>query len=212
MLDQNGVAILVAIVGVFSTIVGSLLTTLGNYISVNQSSKKEKKKTIESKIEEIYLLSNQISNWVKANLSSIYDEQGIKMYYIVHGTETECPVDRFNMLVCLYTPSIKKESLECISVVQHIKLINSAINSAENENAKNNFLYSYYYLATNRAKKENKYDKKEMENIAELYVTSRSDKKGVDESSKQRVELLVYLQHHFQEHLDKIQSILEKMS
>ena len=87
MLNQNGTAILVAIVGVFSTIVGSLLTVLGNYISINQSSRKEKRKTIEGKIEEIYLLSNQIHNWVKTNLSTLYNEQGINMHFVMHGIE-----------------------------------------------------------------------------------------------------------------------------
>ena len=115
------------------------------------------------------------------------------------------------MLVCLYTPRVKKEALECINVVECIKIISSALASAENESAKNRFLTSYSYFIIDKSKEENKYDTKKMENLAELYAISHADGKDLDKKGKERIEVLVHLQQNFQDNHNKLQSTLERM-
>jgi hypothetical protein len=125
MLNQNGTAILVAVVGVLSTILGSLLTILGNNIAVRKNNEADRRKIIREKIEEIYSLSNQIKLWIKVQLwklpirgEIIFDEKKFDHHFwFLDNAEYlnkndkifECPVERMEMLIGIYVPSLKDQ-------------------------------------------------------------------------------------------------------
>lgn len=112
MIDQN-------ITTLLSTVIGGLLAITGGFLattfSQRMADKAEKHKLTRARIEELYTLSNQVKEWVKVQLLRACDVEEIKLHRKVPGwffdavkTELDCPIEKIEMLVCLYLPSLVK--------------------------------------------------------------------------------------------------------
>ena len=142
MLDQNGTAILVAIVGVLSTILGSASTILGNQIYFRKNNEAEKKKTIREKAEDISLLTYQVKYWSKTYVWRVF-ERKLKEYNNDEDwhdsfsslkddvfwlsddltKEPECPIDKIEMLINLYIPSLEESVTAYRQAIIHVATI-----------------------------------------------------------------------------------------
>lgn len=111
-LDQN-------ITTLLSTVVGGLLAITGGFLATDFSQrmaeKAEKHKLTHERIEELYTLSNQVQEWVKVQILRACDVEGTKLhrkapgwFFDVVKTEPNCPIEKMEMLICLYLPSLVK--------------------------------------------------------------------------------------------------------
>ncbi len=139
VLDQNGTAILIAIVGVLSTMLGGALTILGNQIYIQKNNEVEKKKITREKAEEIALLTYQVKYWSKTYVWRVF-ERKLKEYNDDedwHDTfsslkddafwlsddlikEPECPIDKIEMLINLYIPSLEESITAYRQAIVHV--------------------------------------------------------------------------------------------
>ncbi len=112
VLDQN-------ITTLLSTVVGGLLAITGGFLATSFSQrmagKAEKRKLTRERIEELYTLSNQVKEWVKVQLLRACDVEEIKLHRKTPGwffdavkTEPDCQIEKMEMLVYLYLPSLVK--------------------------------------------------------------------------------------------------------
>jgi hypothetical protein len=117
-MNQNETAILVAIVGVISTIIGSILTMLANSISSTRDRKKEREKVQQEKIEEIYILANALKYLALSYIEDIASFSGTPFSatptHIRKNIDNlidnqQLPIDRLGMLVRFYAPTLKNE-------------------------------------------------------------------------------------------------------
>jgi hypothetical protein len=112
VLDQN-------ITTLLSTVVGGLLAITGGFLATSFSQrmagKAEKRKLTRERVEELYALANQVKEWVKVQLLRACDVEEIKLHRKTPGwffdavkTEPDCPIEKMEMLVYLYLPSLVK--------------------------------------------------------------------------------------------------------
>src|SRR5947207_846864 len=121
MFNQDAMLI-VAIIAATSLIIGGLLTLIGGLFAISRSQRAagqlEARKTAREKLEEIYLLVNQIRTWALTQTIIIAAKQD---FAVVHTHEipvllsgeyvkdTECPVERLDMLVHLYAAFLAED-------------------------------------------------------------------------------------------------------
>lgn len=103
------------IVTLVSLVLGSVLTMAVTYVSQRMSSHADKQKVVREKIEELYTLTIQMKTWIQVQvllvckLAEITWHSDRPGWYVTDTTlAVDCPIDRIEMLVKLYIPSLKK--------------------------------------------------------------------------------------------------------
>jgi hypothetical protein len=118
-------AIVAAIIGAGALLLGSALTLFGGIVipllSQRLTSKAERRKIFRDKIEEMYLLSNQVEKWASWYLSGI-QRSGDRMLSILYN-----PIDRLEMLVRLYIPSFKTSIDAYLSAVNDLSKLYTSL-------------------------------------------------------------------------------------
>ncbi len=121
MFNQEALLIAAVIAGT-ALLLGSLLTLVGGWFATSRSHRAagqlETRKLARDKFEEIYLLVNQIRTWALSQTIIIAAKQD---FAVVHTHEipillsgefvkdTECPVDRLEMLVHFYAAFLAED-------------------------------------------------------------------------------------------------------
>ena len=121
MFNQEAMLI-VAIIAATALIIGALLTLIGGLFATSRSQRAagqlEARKRAREKLEEIYLLLTQIRTWALTQTIIIAAKQD---FAVVHTHEipvllsgeyvkdTECPVERLDMLVHLYAAFLAED-------------------------------------------------------------------------------------------------------
>jgi len=102
------------IITFISLILGSILTMGVTYFSQRMSSNVEKEKVVREKIEELYTLTIQMKTWMQTQLLCACKLEEITWHsdrpdwYVTDATiGAECPINRVEMLVKLYVPSLR---------------------------------------------------------------------------------------------------------
>ncbi|GHO49226.1 hypothetical protein [Ktedonospora formicarum] len=110
ILDPNLMALI-------STVVGGLLAITGGFLATSFSQriteKAEKRKQTRERVEELYILSTQIKEWAKVQLLRACEVGEFTLQLKAPGwffdavkTEPDCPIEKMEMLVYLYLPSL----------------------------------------------------------------------------------------------------------
>lgn len=127
-LDQNMMTLI-------STVVGGLLAITGGFLAARFSQriaeKAEKRKLTRERIEELYTLSSQAKEWMRVQLLRACEVEGITLhrrapdwFFDVVNTEPDCPIEKMEMLISLYLPSLAKTFAAYrtnILIIQHLE-------------------------------------------------------------------------------------------
>jgi hypothetical protein len=129
MLDQGVVSIITTIVAVTGAISG---TMLGVILTHRAARKVDKSKVTREKIEELYILTNQIKIWyheqiadlLKNNLINYQFEEDV--FWILEQSTLKdfhkspyFPINKVTMLINLYAPSLRE-----IYLIYHLSIVN----------------------------------------------------------------------------------------
>ncbi|GCE17293.1 hypothetical protein [Dictyobacter kobayashii] len=149
MLDQNQTAIIIAVVSVISTIVGAIIATAGTYLTSRSVAKDEKNRRKREKIEEIYVLINQVYYCILAQAQGTQQFTGTEFtvygeffqkYQNASKDFNELPLDRISMLISFYAPSSKIYFKNFNMITQSIQMVLVyTIKNAEKEDFKTKF-------------------------------------------------------------------------
>ena len=100
-----------------SVIVGGLLSTLGgffaNYMLQSKSRDAEKRKLTRDKLEEAYLLSHEVIDWIQKQMK--------EMAAFAGGEDAHCPIERVVMLIKFYEPKLTPSAVEFAQNVEVFK-------------------------------------------------------------------------------------------
>ena len=100
-----------------SVIVGGLLSTLGgffaNFTLQSKSRDAERRKLIREKLEEAYLLSHEVIDWIQKQMKEMATQAS--------GDDSHCPIERVVMLVKFYEPKLTPVVTEFAGNVQNFK-------------------------------------------------------------------------------------------
>jgi hypothetical protein len=117
-----------AIVSVFVTLIAVLGTLAGSMITIHAGEKTEKRKVVRDKLEEIYLLANQVSLWAEwKNDLHFCQYEYSPDYQPPSGSKPSCPIGRLDMLIRLYLPSLRKISIEFSRSVSKLENVRGTI-------------------------------------------------------------------------------------
>lgn len=146
MFNQESLLIAAAIAGT-ALLLGSIFTLMGGWFSTSRSRRSagrlETRKLVREKLEEIYLLVNQIRTWALTQTIIIAAKQD---FAVVHTHEipillsgefvkdTECPVDRLEMLVHFYAAFLAEDLSRyrrCIAKLLAMKQVVYSLNPSQ---------------------------------------------------------------------------------
>lgn len=134
MLDQYTTIILAAIIAAAASLLGSLVGGVAlPYLTHRLSSKAEKRKLIREKVEEMYLLADQVSIWITRQflfLGSGLIQQPLPA--IKPPEDNENPINRLMMLAVLYAPSLEKHVMELRNTTVSIREIYYGLQTGTN--------------------------------------------------------------------------------
>ena len=111
LLDQS-------ITTILSTLLGGVLAITGGFLATSFSQrmaeKAEGRKLARERIEELYTFSTQMKKWVTVQILRACEVEEVTLhrktpgwFFDVVNTEEECPIDKMEMLINLYLPSMK---------------------------------------------------------------------------------------------------------
>jgi hypothetical protein len=200
----ENVTIGAAVIGAVAAIIGAALSIAGgffaSYINQRMTSITEKRKIVREKIEETYLLSNQVKIWFQIQLQRICEKDGIEetfanlpFWFLDSSTkEPECPIDRIEMLVGLYIPSLKKYSDYCRNCILKMQNTQEAYNDNDLEDRVNKIIDYYinrYHLE--RQLHDKIYEQLEKKGLINNDKDHFSDKNSLETYSKYRMLNLI---------------------
>jgi len=146
MFNQEAQLTAAAIAGT-ALLLGSLLTLAGGWFAASRSQRAtgqlESRKLARDKLEEIYLLVNQIRTWALTQTIIIAAKQD---FAVVHTHEipillsgefvkdTECPIDRLEMLIHFYAEFLAEDLSRyrrCIAKLLAMKQVVYSLNPSQ---------------------------------------------------------------------------------
>lgn len=191
MLDQSVTAILSTLLGGVLAITGGFLATT---FSQRMMEKAEKRKLVRERVEEAYILSYQIKEYVTVQLLRACKVAEVTLHHNVPGwffdtvdMETACSIEKMKMIIDLYLPDSKKPFLpyqKSVLAVQQVEI-----------NLRNRY-YTKYSLE--------KYCKEKL-------VVTPEMKKRIEDSGDVVVEFVILLLSEFEENQTKLQASLQTM-
>ncbi len=129
MLDQGVVSIITTLIAVIGAITG---TILGIMLTQRTTRKADKSKITRGKIEELYVLTNQIKIWYHSQIAELLKKNLIDyqfeedVFWILEQSTLKdfnknsyFPINKVTMLINLYAPSLKE-----IYLVYHLSIVN----------------------------------------------------------------------------------------
>lgn len=134
MLNQYTTVILAAIIAAIASLLGSLVGGVAlPYFTHRLNSKAGNRKLIREKVEEMYILADQVSVWLTKQflfLGSGFIQQPLPS--IKPPEDGDNPINRLLMLAVLYAPSLEKYVMELRNATIAIREIYCSLQTGKN--------------------------------------------------------------------------------